>query len=81
MNELQQDSEYLIGHGLPSSVSAVRSGPKTDDFLLELFQAIFDRLGRAATHGQSSHVGALLHQDPLSFGERSVRGEGGLVVS
>jgi hypothetical protein len=64
-----------------ANVPAMVSGSKTQDFSLELFQAIFGRLGWPATYDQSSHVRALLHQDPLSFGERHIRGESSLVVS
>jgi hypothetical protein len=55
-------------------------GSKADEFSLELLQSIFGRLGRTATHDQSSHVRALLRQAPLSFGERSICGENSLVV-
>ena len=57
------------------------SSPKTDEFSLELSQTVFGRLGRSATHDQSSHVRALLHQDPLSLGKRSIGGESSLVIS
>jgi len=57
------------------------SGPKTDEFSLELSQVVLGRLGRSATHDQASHVRALLHQVPLSFGERSIWGESSLLVS
>jgi len=54
---------------------------QTDEFSLKLFQAIFGRLGRSATHDQSCHVRALLHQDPLGFGEWPIWGESSLLVS
>jgi hypothetical protein len=57
------------------------SGSKTDEFSLELSQAIFGRLGRSAAHNQSSHVRALLNEDPLSLGERPIWGESSLFVS
>ena len=61
----------------PATVSA----PKTDEFSLKLFQAIFCRLGRSATHDQSFHVRAVFCQGPLSFGERLTWGENNLVAS
>jgi hypothetical protein len=57
------------------------SGSKTDEISLELLQAIFGRLGRSATHDQSSHVRAVFCQNPLSFGQRSIWDESNLVVS
>jgi hypothetical protein len=57
------------------------NNPKTGEFSLKLSQPIFGRLGRSPTHDQSSHVCALLHQDPFSFGERPICGESSLFVS
>ena len=57
------------------------SGPKADELPLELFQTIFGCLGWSATHDQAFHVRAVLHQVPLGFGERPLRGESTLLVS
>ena len=56
-------------------------GAKTDEFALEMFQTIFGRLGRSATHDQSCHVRPLLHHDPLGFGKRPIWGESSLLVN
>jgi hypothetical protein len=66
---------------LPSNSLATLDGPKAGEVSLKLSQAIFGRLGRSATHDQSSHVCAVLHQAPFSLGEPPVWGESRLVVN
>jgi hypothetical protein len=55
--------------------------PKAHEVLLKLSQAIFGGLGRATTHNQAPDVGSLLHQSPLGFCQRPIRGERSLVVN
>ena len=66
---------------LPSNGLATLNGPKAGEVSLKLSQAILGRLGRSATHDQSSHVCALLHQAPFSLDEPPIWGESRLFVS